>query len=231
MFNKFIIASLGFSLFATTAHADVAATETLNVSDTGVKASPEDVPISQSGGLAGIGLVAAAKVGGGLSLSHLGASPVVELELGYDLPVLDRSLEVFVSGQYLAPSTSGSNLEDDRLPQAASYKVIQQEGIFTLGGLLRFPVPVSWVRPYAGIGARLYLLRTVVHGDAGSPFGKNEETASRVGLWGAIGSEFYLGPGALVVEVAGAYSGLNGFIVRDSSTGGLSGALGYRFFI
>jgi len=185
----------------------------------------------EQGGLAGIGLVVGGKLGGGFSTSQLGGSFVGELELGYDLPVLDRSIEAFVSGQYIGPTTSGSGLQDSRLPTPAKYEVTEQQAIVTLGGYYRLHLPTPLFRPYGGLGARLYMLKTKVTGSAGTAFGENQETATKLGIFAALGGELHVGPGAVLLELQTGYAGIDGFVLRDTSTGGLNIALGYRIFI
>ncbi len=182
------------------------------------------------------GLVVGLKVGGGFSqpFGDLGSSFVGELELGYVLPVLDRALQVFVSGQYSAPETEGRTTEPDpRLPGdgVMTYDVTQRQAIVTAGLLYRLPLATNLFRPYAALGGRLYLMETEVTGTGGGePFGQNDETATEPGFYAALGGDLFVGPGALLLELQLGYSPLDGFIMRDTNTGALNLALGYRFF-
>jgi hypothetical protein len=198
-------------------------------------------PLYERGGLAGVGLVVGALAGGGFSqpFSKLGTSFVGELELGYVLPPLRHSIELFVSGQYAAPKTSGSNIQDtfgpggaSRIPGTMSYEVTEQQAIVTLGALFRIPLPTPLFRPYVSLGGRAYLLKTQVSGNAGGQaFGDNAETATKFGFFGALGGEIHFGPGAVLLEVQTGYAGVDGFVLRNTNVGALNAALGYRLFI
>lgn len=218
----------------TTTAAPTAPAETLVVA---TEAEPTDGrPIYERGGLAGIGLTVAAKFGGGFSqaFSELGAAFVPELELGITLPFAERMLEVFVSGQWAAPTTDGTAGPDPRLPgdQLMTYEVTQQQVALTLGLRLRIPIPSELFRPHFALGARLYLMRTEVSGEGGGEaFGDNEETATEAGFFAAVGGELFVGPGALLLEVQLGYASLDGFVMRDTNVGALNVMLGYRLFL
>lgn len=192
---------------------------------------------------ADIGLVFGLKIGSGFSqpFNALGTSIVGEIEIGYLLPLPDpvgQSIELFVSGQYTQPSLSDTTTEaDPRLPGDGlmHYEVTQQQIGLTLGALYRVPIGGSvgqWFRPYGALGARLYLMRTQVNaGVSGEAFGESRETATEVGFYGAIGGDFFLGPGSAFLETQFSYAGLDGYIMRDTNVGALNLALGYRLFI
>lgn len=198
-------------------------------------------PLYEKGGLAEVGLVVGAKLGGGFSqpFGALGTSFVGEFELGYNLPPLRRSIEIFVTGQYSAPKTDGNGIADtfgpggkSRIPGTMSYELTEQQAIVTLGGLYRLPLPTPLFRPYIALGGRLYMLRTKVSGSAGTQgFGENQETAMKAGFFGALGGEIHFGPGAVLLEVQTGYAGVDGFVLRDTNVGALNVALGYRLFI
>jgi hypothetical protein len=188
----------------------------------------------EKGGIAGIGLVIGGKVGGGFSqpFSDLGTSPVGELELGYLLPFLDRSFEVFASGQYAQPMTDGKNIQDSRLPGPMSYDLKQQQAIITLGLLYRIPLQIPMFRPYLGLGGRSYLMRTTITGKGGTEsFGENQETMVSWGFYGALGGELHVGPGAILLEAQIGQAKADGFILRNTNVSALNVALGYRLFI
>ncbi len=191
-------------------------------------------PSYERGGLAGAGLVLGAKAGGGFSqaFGDLGSSFLTQLEIGYTLPVMHRSLEVFVAGGYTQPKATGKNINDSRLPGPASYTLKQQEAMVDLGLRYRVRLDNPWLRPYAALGPRLYMTRTQISGRAGGQsFGNNSETQTRAGVFGAVGGEFYLGPGALLVELSMAWAKLDGYVMRNTSMGAMGASLGYRIFI
>jgi hypothetical protein len=188
----------------------------------------------ERGGLAGTGVILGLKVGAGFSqpFGDLGSSFITELELGYALPFAKRSLSVFVSGAYTQPKAEGKNLADARLPGPARYELVQQEAMVTLGLSYRLHVPSKIVRPYLSAGPRLFLMRTKINGSAdGQPFGKNEETASSVGVFAALGTELHLGPGAVLIELSTSWAKIDGYVLRATSAGALGLALGYRIFL
>ena len=195
----------------------------------------DKAPSYESGGLAKVGLVAAGKAGVGLGVGALGHAPVGELELGYLLPFLDRSLQFFVAGQYANPATEGQGAAvDARLPQdgVLTYRLSQRQLMLTSGLLYRIPVPSDFIRPYVALGGRVYLVESTIDGTAGGvPFPESRETATSGGFYGALGAEVYLGPGGAFFEVQSTYAPQDGFILRDTHASGVYLALGYRLFI
>jgi hypothetical protein len=226
---------------ATTAPgAPIAAAPQLPSSEAPATSKPDSLSYER-GGLLGIGLAPALKLGGSFSgvFSDLGSSPAVQLELGYVLPVLDRALEAFVAADYTQPTTQRSDVVDasgpngeSRLSQPMSYDLTQQEFNVTLGALYRLRVPVPLFRPYAALGGRLYFMKTKVKGNTGTEqFGENREGAVSPGVYGALGGELHLGPGAVLLEVQVAYASIDGFVMRDTNAGAANLALGYRLFL
>ncbi|WP_168210531.1 porin family protein [Persicimonas caeni] len=197
----------------------------------------DDELIYQQGGLSGLGLVIGAKVGGGFPqlTSEFDTTFTGELELGYTLPVLDRSIEVFLSGQYAAPSSEETEAgPDERLPGDGtwSYEATMHQVVLTLGGLYRLDVGSDLVVPYGALGGRMYLWQTDVDGEAdGQPFGEYEEQDTDFGGYAALGADFFLGPGSLLVEVQFGYASVDNFILRDTDTGSLNAVIGYRMFL
>jgi hypothetical protein len=180
------------------------------------------------------GITLGLKLGAGFSqpFGDLGTGFLTELEAGYTLPFARRALAVFLSGAYTAPGADGENLRDARLPGPASYELTQQELMLTLGLTYRLHLPSKLVRPYASLGGRLFMMRTTVNGEAdGEPFGENEETGSAFGVFGALGAELFLGPGAALIELSMTWAKIDGYILRDTSAGSLSIAVGYRLFL
>jgi len=230
---------LGLSLMATRAVAQVEAggeaQGQVAMSDIeGPSSEPkkdEDAPYETG---KGTGITLGLKLGGGFNqpFGELGTSFLTELEVGYMLPVAKRSFTVFVSGAYAQPGADGKNLKDDRLPGAASYELTQQELLLTLGVTYRLHLPTKLIRPYASIGPRLFLTRTKVKGSAGGEaFGENEETATDIGFFGALGAELHVGPGAALFELSTTWAKLDGYVLRDTSAGTLAVSIGYRLIL
>jgi hypothetical protein len=201
--------------------------------------APADVaplPVYARGGLYGIGLDLAAKVGGsfGQPFGDLGASFLPEVEVGWTLPWLDRSFEVAFSAQWAAPKASGVDAADVRLPGdgVMKYDVKLSQAILTLGARYRIPVPVAWVRPWVYLGARTYLVETEVSGSAGGkPFGTNRETGTEFGVLGSVGADWFVGPGAIDVELQVGWAGLGGVVLSKANAGSMNVLVGYRFFL
>jgi Outer membrane protein beta-barrel domain len=215
------------------AQFEVEGEASVNGSDfgSGQGSDPKDV-VYERGDRTGITL--GLKLGAGFSqpFGDLGTSFLTELEAGYTLPFARRALAVFVSGAYTQPGAEGSNLRDSRLPGPASYELTQQELMLTLGLTYRLHLPSKLVRPYASLGPRLFMMRTNVNGKAGGePFGDNEETATEFGVFGALGAELFLGPGAALIELSMTWASIDGYILRETSAGALTLAVGYRLFL
>lgn len=176
-----------------------------------------------------LGLMVGAKLGVGIGLGAFGSAFVPELEVGYDL--WGDRLAVVLAMQYAAPKITGTLASDARLPGdgAVSYEIVEQQFMLALAGLYRFDIGSETFRPYAALGPRLYFVRGVVNGDAGRQgFGENVETATRVGLYLAAGTEVKLGPGNLVGELQFGYASLNGYVLRNASLSTLGVLVGYR---
>ena len=195
-----------------------------------------DKTLYEQGGLAELGLVVGATAGGGFGqvFTDFGTRFVGGLEIGYLLPFLDRSLEYWVSGQYAAPKAEGTAAADPRLPGSGemTYEVVHNQATIGTGVLYRIPLSTTLIRPYVSVGGLMYLTRTDVTGSAGGEsFGENEETATDYGFFGALGAEYYLGPGGLLFEVQTSYASVDHFILRETNSGALNVALGYRLFL
>jgi hypothetical protein len=196
--------------------------------------------VAQRGGLWGIGLVVTPKLGGALGSVLLpGAGPALggSLELGYLLPLpqpLGRDLEVFVDTGYSGPSTRQSVAANDpRLPSGGfDYTLTLHQLAATWGLLYRIPLPLTWLRPTVALGARTVWSNTLVNANsAGQPYGVTSETAFDVGVDGRVGADFFVGPGAIAVELSSSWVPADRFIVRKSSTTEFGIAVGYRFFL
>lgn len=198
---------------------------------------PKDDPIQKrSHG----GLVTGAKVGAGFGqpFNESGSSFVLELEAGYLLPLPDpiyEGFEVFVSGQYSQPVTDGKSVEPDpRLPGdgIVHFEITQQRLVFTLGVLYRVPLAIDFLRPYIAVGGRIYLIRSLIEAEvAEERFGRNEETATEPGWYGALGTDLFLGPGAVLLEFQIAHAGLDGTVFQNTNLAALTIVTGYRIIL
>ncbi|MCA9525288.1 MAG: hypothetical protein KC549_03195 [Myxococcales bacterium] len=189
----------------------------------------------EQGGFSTNGIVAGLKVGADFSspFNELGTSPAVELEIGWLLPALDRSLELFLAGQWAGPTGEGDLPADPRLPGdgVASYTVDQQQLRLSLGLLYRLPLD-STIRPYATLGGRAWLLKTTMDGEAdGQDFGTYTEKSTEYGVFGALGGEWHTDYGALLLEVEGGWAAYDRTLFEDTAVGTLAVQLGWRFFL
>ena len=196
-----------------------------------------DAPIYERGGLFDTGLVIGAKLGGGFSqpFSDLGGTFAGELELGYVLPFLRRTLQVFVSGQYAGPSVEGSDLgPDPRLPGEGNwqYEVTMHQAVVTGGLLYRIPLTTDMVRPYLSAGGRAYLWSSDITGEVeGEPFGDYEEQGTDYGAFGALGADIFVGPGSILIEAQFGWAEVDSFVLRDTNASSINAVLGYRLFL
>lgn len=180
-------------------------------------------------------MVVGLKVGGAFAsvFNEFGAAFVPELEVGFMLPFADRMLEIFVSGRWSAPETSGESGPDPRLPGDGMmrYDIQQQTAAIGLGLRLRLRIPAGdLISPYVAAGGRLNLMRSHVNGEAGGePFGENTETSMNWGFFGALGAELHVGPGAILLEVQANQVSLDHYVLQDTNASSLDVFAGYRF--
>ncbi|HKP57944.1 MAG TPA: carboxypeptidase-like regulatory domain-containing protein [Polyangiales bacterium] len=182
------------------------------------------------------GLVVGAKLGGGYGkpLNEFGASYVLELELGWLLPLPDplrHSFELFVAPAYTAPRLEGDVPRDARLPgNGRAHYVVSQRLLTTTAGLLfRLPLPSDRFAPYAALGYRGYWSATQTDGTvAGEDFGENTEYGYAHGLYAAAGLDVFLGPGALLAEFQFAWAPRNAYVLRETNLGAMQLLAGYR---
>jgi len=179
------------------------------------------------------GIVIALKLGVAIPSAFNDFEPAFtpELELGYVLPFAGHMLEVFASGRWAAPESSGETGPDARLPGDGMMRwhLRQQTAAIGLGLRVRFDVG-SLISPYVAAGGRVSLMRSEVTGEAGGePFGDNEETSVRWGFFGTAGAELHVGPGAILLEVQVNQLSMDAWVLRDTNISSLDIFAGYRF--
>ena len=175
----------------------------------------------------------AVKVGGLFSepFSALGPSYLVDLELGYVLPVWRHHLAVSLEGAYTAPTADGKQ-SDARLDASGgsyAWHLEQREAI--LGVTFFYRHPIKRFIPYVGIGPRIFLLQTRVQGQAGaSPIDLSTETSTKIGAGIPIGCGFVLGPGHLFAELGLILGNIDHTTTGNVAVGvsSITLALGYR---
>jgi hypothetical protein len=189
-------------------------------------------PVYERGGMLGTGLVAGLKgaVGFGQVYDTTGLGLLGELELGWVTPY--DPVQVFLTGSYVSTSREESVGADARLPGDLSYDLAQQQFVLTLGALYRVPLSSELVRPYVGLGGRLYMTSTEIDGfGGGEPFGTYTEQGTDWGFYGCLGADVFVGPGSILVELQTGYAPVDRFVLQETSTGMLNVALGYRLFL
>jgi hypothetical protein len=172
------------------------------------------------------------KVGGLFAepFSRLGASYLVDLEIGYALPVLKHRLAITLEGAFTDPQADGKSTDprlDASMGGSYSWHLDQRELI--LGLSLVYRHKIGRFTPYVGVGPRLFLLESKVSGTAGSAkISVSDEVSTKVGAGIPLGLGIRLGPGDLFVEFAINVSSIDHRATGDSNTGSLSLAAGYR---
>ncbi|MSP71864.1 MAG: hypothetical protein EXR76_06740 [Myxococcales bacterium] len=193
----------------------------------------------ESAGFAKVGLVLTPKIGVGIHqvFSPLETAVLTELELGYTLPLpapLNRDLQVLLSGGYTSPKAQGTGDPDGRLPGglAPRFQLEQSQAHLTIGALYRIPLPTQKVRPFVALGLRTFMIETVVTGSAGEEsFGQHTETGTDVGLYSALGLDYFFEPFAVMAEVQLDYAGQDRRVMTDTGQGGIVTLLGVRLFL
>jgi hypothetical protein len=181
---------------------------------------------SESADHARSGVLIGAKVGGILPFSKLGPNVSVGIELGYAFGNFAVALDV----DYTAPKASGTE-SDPRVTGAAySWHLTEQE--LNVMPVFLYRLPLGALTAFAGIGPRLYLLKSTVRSNTGAPsFQETTEKSSKFGFGVPLGAELRLGPGAAIAEVLLQYGGLDHTATGSSNTGGASLSLGYRIVL
>ena len=168
--------------------------------------------------------------------NDLGVNGNLTLEVGIPLPVLDRRLAVVLEGGWSPPGNDAS-LPDPRVDGGDGsgewdFDVTSHQTYVSLGLVFRIFAPGTFINPYVGALARMYILKTHVTGTGGgNAFGANDETSTEFGGVGLLGLEIGLGPGAALVELSFGGSSLPHRITGDSTTMSLGLAVGYRIFL
>lgn len=174
----------------------------------------------------------AAKVGGLFAepFSKLGASYLVDVEVGYALPVWHHRLAIAIDGAYTAPEASGSGADPQVQSGMYTWHLQQRQGI--LGLTVYYRHPIGRVTPYVGVGPRLFLLQSEIDGaSGGAAIHQSSEVSTKVGVGVPLGVGVRLGPGDLFLEAGLVWGGIDHQITGDSNTGAITLSLGYRFVL
>jgi hypothetical protein len=178
-------------------------------------------------------ILLAGKVGGIASFN--GLKPFVHggLDIGYVFGGLNRTIGVYLGMEYTAPSSSGTQAEEDTPHRIADgtydWELRQKELVFQPTFLYRFTWLTDAVVPFAGIGPRMYLLESVVRGSAGGEtILDTRETSTKFGFGIPLGAEIPLGPGGLMAEFLFQWGPFDHRATGDTHLGATSLFLGYR---
>jgi hypothetical protein len=169
------------------------------------------------------------KVGGVVSFGGLDPDLRPALGLGYLFPWLDRGIAAQLQVDYAAFNAKGSDPDPRVGGGSYTWDLTEQTLAIFPWAMYRF-TKLGRVVPFAGVGPRVYLLRSVVKGTtAGGAVPETREQSTELGLGVPLGAEFRLGPGALLGEFLLEYGPLDHKATGSSNTGGVTLFLGYRF--
>ena len=191
-----------------------------------VAASPAlaaDAPAAVRPGAGEQGVFVTGKVGGIVPFGGLDPNATGGLDVGYALAM---GLAFGVGAEYAAPKKSGT--EPDPRVAGGSYQWHLTEQMLQVMPFVMYRIKgLGAVVPYAGVGPRIYFLRSTVRGD-GPTFSETTEQSTKIGVGVPLGAELALGPGAAIAELLIQYGGLDHTATGTSNTGGASLSLGYR---
>lgn len=178
------------------------------------------------------GVLLGAKVGGVVPFGGLNPNARVGLEAGYVFPFAHGSFGAALDVDFAAPKTSGTKHDDPRVPNSTYYWHITEQELQIMPIFMYRLTSIKAVTPYAGIGPRIFLLRSTVRGDSGgATISETTEQSTKLGVGIPVGVELPLGPGGLIGELLFEYGSLDHRATGNSNTGGLNLLVGYRFLL
>ncbi len=155
------------------------------------------------------------------------------IDLGYVFPNTGRTIAAYLGTEYTAPKSDGTQTEPEmpsRIPGGTyDWEIRQRILVFQPTFLYRFTWLTDAVVPFAGIGPRMYLLKTVARGTAGGEtIHDTKETTTKFGFGIPVGAELPLGPGGLTAELLFQWGPLDHETTGDTHLSALSLLFGYR---
>ncbi|MFI5288558.1 MAG: hypothetical protein ACHQ17_02865 [Polyangia bacterium] len=163
------------------------------------------------------------------AFSKLETSYLVDLELGWALPVLKHRLAISLDGAFTDPQADGQTTDPRLDASGGSYTWHLEQRELMFGLTLWYRHPIGRFIPYIGAGPRLFLLESRVRGQAGSAgIITSSEESTKIGAGIPLGFGVTVGPGHLFAEVALNIAPIDHRTTGDDNTGSLSLSLGYR---
>jgi hypothetical protein len=175
--------------------------------------------------------------GGGLfsePFSELGPSYLVDVELGYALPVLKHRLALAVDVGYTNPQANGKETDPRITAGASSYSWHLEQRELLVGLTFYYRHPIGRLVPYIGVGPRLFLLESRVKGNAGGePISLSTEQSTKIGAHVPVGLGVTVGPGHLFIEGALLIGNIDHTTTGNLDVGvsSLTLTAGYRFML
>lgn len=216
-------------LVATASISGVAAAETNgeNQPDTASGSASSGAPAPHRAGV-----LLGAKVGGLVPFGGLSPNARVGIEAGYVFSFCNGCFGAALDVDFAAPKTHGTSPDDPRVNGGSYTWHLTEQELSFMPVLMYRLTSLKVVTPYAGIGPRIFLLRSTVRGDAnGSVISETTEQSTKVGVGIPVGAEIPLGPGGVMAELLFEYGSLDHRATGTTNTGGLNLMVGYRFLL
>ena len=178
------------------------------------------------------GVLLGAKVGGVVPFGGLSPNARVGVDLGYVFPWANGSFGAWLDVDFAAPKSSGTKTGDPRVPSGGYDWHLTEQELAIMPVFVYRLTSLGSIVPYAGIGPRIYMLRSTVRGNAGgSAIAETTEQSTKLGVGVPIGAELRLGPGAALAELLLEYGSLDHTATGTTNSGGINLLLGYRFLL
>ncbi|MBM4356712.1 MAG: CDC27 family protein, partial [Deltaproteobacteria bacterium] len=194
--------------------------------------SVDDTIPANDRGAAIVGL----KAGALASLNGLKPHVTGAVQVGYVLPFLQRSLGVIVDVGYAQPLTSKTEFDPRVAGGSYGWQLVQQQltiqpSVYYRATMLPKVGPGKFV-PYVGAGPRIFLTRSKTDSEDKLPvLLQQNEQSMEIGLGAHLGTEYLLGPGAIVAEGLFGWAAVDQRTTGDAALTGISGWAGYRFML
>ncbi len=145
----------------------------------------------------------------------------------------DRMLGVFADLSYAEPTAEGARIDPRLLTDqgAEEWSLSVRDFSIAVGPRVQFHLG-ALLDGYVGLGALVSFTRSITTAQAGEvALGSHTEFSSRFGGVLRLGVGFEVGPGSVVLELAGAHVPVDHLITGDANTSHLSAQLGYALLL